>query len=1240
MPVPKEERVVEIIVNGTKANASLKEMGAAAAVLSNQVAKIAADDPKRAELIAQLQQMRQRIGDARAEIAGLLTSEQQAAAAEQQLAASIAATAAEQERAIAAQQQAIATGKNSTASYNEVKVAAGLLEKQLHELSADDPGRAALIADYQALKTRMGAARQEMEVTAKTEAQLRAEQDALRASQVQLVVNGQKVSASMREMREAAQQLEKELDELGQEDPARGPLIAALQELRARIRTVNEEVAGVSETTSRMRQVMTNAFAFAVGGGIEQGIEKVVEMGKSIFTTSAKFETYGKVMENALGSKSLAQRALADIQQMAAKTPFSVDELTSSFLKFVNRGLQPSMAEMSKFGDLAASQGKSFDQLTEAVLDAGTGEFERLKEFGISASKSGDQVTLSFKGVNQTVANTPEAIKGAILAMGEMKGVAGGMATIAEGLEGQLSNLGDTADQTAIEWGQTLRPVFVAVLSTLAFLLGVLKALPGFIKENRGVLLGLGAAVVTLNVANIAATASTLAQLAAEKARAIAVRASTAALWLLDAAARANPLGIMLAAGALLVGVLVSLYEKSQTFRAAVAGLGQALLAFSKTYVQGLIQQFTGLGDIIMGVLTLDKERLKKGLEEVGGAVKTMYFDAGKNAAAAYGKGYDEKMTADLASNAAKRENLFDQYEKQFQKRVEAAYKARVAAEATARLEALKNEEAALRLKLAKVKEDSEAEMRLKQQLVTNEARQQLEDSKKTAAERAIIEAEAEQKRVKLAQEFFEKQATAQKAAREKAAQEALKARLAEIDAEKTHKEMLAQVKQASVAGRSDEQVTELSKIYTEGQLKIAALEATAQKEIAQLTGSAEQKRRRTLDLEQKLAAEVALVRADVFQKQQEQVEKNDQQTYKQWQEEVDRRIADIEEASAREQAAFETPFHASLQLQQQYDELRYQARQAMFEKELTLIENKLGKESTEFKRVAAAMEKDQREHHKRRLTNEEQLARAKRELDKQGMKVAADALSFGLDLLDQDMQARKEHHSLYVALSTAKVIAEGVAEVQAIWSTFSEMGPVGVVLAGIQTALAAGRTAFAIGKIKATAGGDAGGSYAKGGTTGDGAGLALSPIGAMLLASGMSVGAGGRLLDGSGFAVAGIVHEDEYVIPKWQLADPQVAAVAQWLEARRLRGFADGGGTSAGVVQLPVPAAAPTTGDEKLYAVLTQLLLVNQQQAAQLADVKQWQRELNVRMDLRATKSGLDEYEKVARAGAIRSKS
>ncbi|MGI4760520.1 MAG: hypothetical protein ACRYF0_07435 [Janthinobacterium lividum] len=40
-----------------------------------------------------------------------------------------------------------------------------------------------------------------------------------------------------------------------------------------------------------------------------------------------------------------------------------------------------------------------------------------------------------------------------------------------------------------------------------------------------------------------------------------------------------------------------------------------------------------------------------------------------------------------------------------------------------------------------------------------------------------------------------------------------------------------------------------------------------------------------------------------------------------------------------------------------------------------------------------------------------------------------------------------------------------------------------------------------------------------------------------------------------------------------------------------------------------------------------------------QLADVKQWQRDLQVRLDLRTAQAGIDEYKQVQHASAIRSK-
>lgn len=203
----------------------------------------------------------------------------------------------------------------------------------------------------------------------------------------------------------------------------------------------------------------------------------IIDIGKGIFETTAKFEKYGKVLETALGSQKEAKSAMEALKQLGSQTAFSVDELTEGYVKMVNRGLRPSQKEMVAMTDLAASQGKTFDQLVEAALDAQTGEFERLKEFGMKASKEGDNVTLSFKGMNQTVKNTPEAIQGAIVAFGSMKGVAGQNAEMMKTLDGQTSNLGDNFDALKVEIGEGLRPVFSGILTVMSGGITVIRGL-------------------------------------------------------------------------------------------------------------------------------------------------------------------------------------------------------------------------------------------------------------------------------------------------------------------------------------------------------------------------------------------------------------------------------------------------------------------------------------------------------------------------------------------------------------------------------------------------------------------------------------------------------------------------------------------------------------------------------------------------------------------------------------------
>jgi hypothetical protein len=186
---------------------------------------------------------------------------------------------------------------------------------------------------------------------------------------------------------------------------------------------------------------------------------------------SQQFEQFNARLETTLGGTAAADRAFARIENFTATTPFQLDEVTDSFINLRNRGIDPTDEVLRQLGDLAASQSKSLGQLTEAVLDAQQGEFERLKEFGVRASSEGDKVTIAFQGINQTVAKTPDAIAGAIFALGDMQGVAGGMAKQSATLSGQFSNLEDATTSAKREFGDFaangIKPMVAAAIALL-----------------------------------------------------------------------------------------------------------------------------------------------------------------------------------------------------------------------------------------------------------------------------------------------------------------------------------------------------------------------------------------------------------------------------------------------------------------------------------------------------------------------------------------------------------------------------------------------------------------------------------------------------------------------------------------------------------------------------------------------------------------------------------------------------
>lgn len=199
-------------------------------------------------------------------------------------------------------------------------------------------------------------------------------------------------------------------------------------------------------TDSLMGTLGRFASAAAIAGAAVAGLGKLM-------STQRQFDVINAGLVTATGSSERAAVAFETLQDFAANTPYSLQQVSDGFVKLVNLGLTPSERALTSYGETASAMGKDLSQMIEAVADASTGEFERLKEFGIRASKQGDQVRLTFKGVTETVANEAGAIEDYLIKLGETN-FAGNMAQRMATLDGAMSNLGDEWDKLFLNISQ------------------------------------------------------------------------------------------------------------------------------------------------------------------------------------------------------------------------------------------------------------------------------------------------------------------------------------------------------------------------------------------------------------------------------------------------------------------------------------------------------------------------------------------------------------------------------------------------------------------------------------------------------------------------------------------------------------------------------------------------------------------------------------------------------------------
>lgn len=212
--------------------------------------------------------------------------------------------------------------------------------------------------------------------------------------------------------------------------------------LLVEVRVVTEQLDRVGREGEKLQSRMSK-IAAAISAALSAiAVEALVQ---KVITAQRQFDVMFASLKTMTGGLDQASAAYERLTKFAAQTPFTLKQSVDGFVKLKALGLDPSERAMTSFGNTASAMGKDLTQMIEAVADASTGEFERLKEFGIKAKQEGDKVSLTFQGVTTTIGNNARDITEYLIKIGETN-FAGAMAERMNTLDGNISNLQDSLD--------------------------------------------------------------------------------------------------------------------------------------------------------------------------------------------------------------------------------------------------------------------------------------------------------------------------------------------------------------------------------------------------------------------------------------------------------------------------------------------------------------------------------------------------------------------------------------------------------------------------------------------------------------------------------------------------------------------------------------------------------------------------------------------------------------------------
>jgi len=318
-------------------------------------------------------------------------------------------------------------------------------------------------------------------------------------------------------------------------------------------------------------------------------------------------------------------------------------------------------------GDLASFKNIGIDQATTALAGVFTGETESLKRLGIVMTQTNLESFAMERGMNANIKTMTQAQKVALrykFIMESTSNAQGDFGRTSGGAANQMRIFQESLKELSAKFGQVILPVFTKLVSFANGLLQKFSELSPTTKKLIVVFAGIAAAL-----GPVLYILGTLVTLAPAIGTALTVMMGpigliVAGLTAISVVIYKNWAGIK-SALVKIGNYFIDLYNNSLPIQLAVNSLianfknmlavGKFVFStFStiiKTFANNFMTLFKGIGDIIMGVFTFDKDKIVQGFIDLADGLKnnvTAAFDAIKTDASILGSSVVDNFNESL----------------------------------------------------------------------------------------------------------------------------------------------------------------------------------------------------------------------------------------------------------------------------------------------------------------------------------------------------------------------------------------------------------------------------------------------------------------------------------------------------------------------------------------------------------------------------------------------------------------